>query len=71
MKGKESNHPLKSERDGAYLTHGMGEMEKTMHEFKEGSLHSGSEAGPVVRSRKQAVAIGMSQQRKAGRKGKR
>ena len=49
----------------------MGEMEKTMHEFKEGSLHSGSEAGPVVRSRKQAVAIGMSQQRKAGRKGKR
>lgn len=34
---------------------------KVMHEYKEGELHSGSKEGPVVRSRKQAVAIAMSE----------
>ena len=43
-------------------------MEKTMHEFKEGALHSGSKSGPKVKSRKQAIAIGLSQARKAGEK---
>lgn len=43
-------------------------MEKTMHEFKGGTLHSGSKSGPKVKSRKQAIAIGMSQERKAGGK---
>lgn len=41
-------------------------MQKTMHEFKEGSLHSGSKKGPKVTNRKQAIAIGLSQARKAG-----
>jgi hypothetical protein len=41
-------------------------MEKTMHEFKAGTLSSGSKSGPKVKSRKQAIAIGMNQQRKAG-----
>ena len=31
-----------------------------MREFKEGTLHSGK-GGPVVKSRKQAVAIAMSE----------
>ena len=47
-----------------------GKVEKTMHEFKTGALHSGSKKGPMVRSRKQAVAIAMSQARKAGEGGK-
>lgn len=34
---------------------------KVMHEFKGGKLHSGSKKGPVVKSRKQAVAIAMSE----------
>lgn len=34
---------------------------KVMHEFKAGSLHSGSKKGPVVKSQKQAVAIAMSE----------
>lgn len=34
-----------------------------MHEFKHGSLHSGK-GGPVVTSRKQAIAIGLSAQRR-------
>ncbi len=37
---------------------------KVMHEFKAGSLHSGSKKGPKVKSRAQAIAIGMSEQRK-------
>jgi hypothetical protein len=35
-----------------------------MHEFKEGSLHSGK-GGPKVTSRKQAIAIGLSSERRA------
>jgi hypothetical protein len=40
-------------------------MQQTMHEFKQGSLHTGSKKGPIVRSRKQAIAIGLAQARKA------
>lgn len=43
-----------------------GKVEATMREFKAGSLHSGSKKGPKVTSRKQAIAIGLSQARKAG-----
>jgi hypothetical protein len=45
-----------------------GKMEKVMHEWKEGKLHSGSKKGPEVKSRKQAIAIGLSEARKAGEK---
>jgi type III secretory pathway component EscU len=40
-------------------------VRQTMHEFKQGALHSGSKQGPMVRNRKQAVAIALSQARKA------
>jgi hypothetical protein len=36
-----------------------------MSEFKRGALHSGSKRGPQVKNRKQAVAIAMSEARKA------
>jgi len=39
-------------------------VEKSMHEFKHGQLHSGSKKGPLVRSRAQAIAIGLSEQRR-------
>ena len=35
-------------------------VEKVMHEFKTGTLHSGKK-GPVVKSRKQAIAIALSE----------
>jgi hypothetical protein len=35
-------------------------VQKVMHEYKTGSLHSGGD-GKVVKSRKQAVAIAMSE----------
>lgn len=38
-----------------------GKVEKVMHEFKVGALHSGSKNGPMVKSRKQAIAIAMSE----------
>lgn len=41
-------------------------VHKTMHEMKEGKLKSGS--GKKVTSKKQAVAIGLSEARKAGGK---
>jgi hypothetical protein len=34
---------------------------KVMGEYKSGTLHSGSKSGPVVTSKKQAVAIAMSE----------
>lgn len=45
-------------------------VKKVMGEFKRGTLHSGSKKGPVVKSRKQAVAIAMSEQRRAKNRGK-
>lgn len=39
-------------------------MEKVMHEFKTGTLHSGSKHGPKVKSRKQAIAIAISEAKK-------
>ena len=41
---------------------------KVMGEFSKGKLHSGSKKGPKVTSRKQAIAIAMSEGRKASRK---
>lgn len=42
-------------------------VEKTMHEFKRGKLRSGR-SGKKVTSRRQAIAIGLSQARKSGAK---
>lgn len=44
-------------------------IHKVMHEFKHGTLHSGSKHGPEVKSRKQAVAIAISEaKRNKGKK---
>jgi hypothetical protein len=40
-------------------------IHKVMTEFKEGVLHSGSKRGPKVKNRKQAIAIALSEQRRA------
>ena len=46
-----------------------------MREYGKGELHSGSKKGPVVKSRKQAIAIamsesGMAKPKKTTKKGK-
>jgi len=43
---------------------GRGKVEKVMHEYKEGTLKSGS--GKKVTNRKQAVAVALSEARHAG-----
>lgn len=45
-----------------------GKVAKVMREYKEGKLHSGSKKGPLVKNREQAVAIALSEARKAGAK---
>jgi hypothetical protein len=42
-------------------------VERAMHELKEGTLRSGG-SGKKVTSRKQAIAIGLSEAREAGAK---
>ena len=38
---------------------------EVMSKFKHGSLHSGNKTGPLVKSRNQAIAIRMSEERAA------
>ena len=50
-----------------YSSKAQKSVEKEMHEFKRGRAHSGPAKLPV-KSRKQAIAIGLSKARKAGAK---
>lgn len=43
-------------------------VERVMHEYKQGELHSGSKKGPKVKNPKQAIAIALSEARKSGAK---
>jgi len=45
----------------------QAKVKKVMHERKTGKLHSGS-SGKKVKSRKQAIAIGLSEARREGDK---
>jgi Family of unknown function (DUF6496) len=54
---EKKHHPKESKRF-------KGKVEKVMHEYKEGKLHSGSKKGPEVSSPKQAIAIALSEARK-------
>jgi hypothetical protein len=47
----------------------MKKVAKVMGEYKRGTLHSGK-GGPVVKSKKQAVAIAMSEAKMAKKKKK-
>jgi hypothetical protein len=55
-------------KGGAVPKAGQYKIPKVMDEFKSGKLHSGSKSGPEVTSRKQALAIAISEARKAGKK---
>ena len=46
-------------------TKAQKKVTKVMKEFKTGALHTGSKKGPLVKSRKQAIAIALSEAGKA------
>jgi ribosomal protein L21E len=48
-------------------TKSQKKISKVMREYKAGALHSGK-GGPVVKSKKQAVAIALSEARRAKKK---
>jgi hypothetical protein len=57
----------KTSRSKRYGDKASEKVEEAMHEMKRGQLKSGR-SGRKVKSRKQAIAIGLSQARKAGGK---
>jgi len=56
---KRSSHQSPSRKKAS------SKVERSMHEMKHGSLRSGS-SGKKVTDRKQAIAIGLSEARRAG-----
>jgi hypothetical protein len=50
------------------MSKGKQKIKKVMHEYAEGELHSGSKSGPIVKDKKQAVAIAISEAKKAKKK---
>jgi hypothetical protein len=55
-------------KGGAVSKKGAYKVAKVMGEFQKGKLHSGSKSGPKVSTKKQAVAIALSEARRAGKK---
>lgn len=60
--GKKAGRRLKQEIQEGKKADKVG---RVMEEFKEGMLHSGSKKGPKVTSKKQALAIGLAEARRA------
>jgi hypothetical protein len=58
-------HAKKTTRTNARKTNSSPKIKKVMREFKEGNLNSGSKKGPRVTTRRQAVAIALSENRKS------
>jgi len=59
--------PTKSRGSRRYGAKAGEKVERAMHEMKRGQLKSGR-SGKTVKSRKQAIAIGLSEARAAGGK---
>lgn len=43
------------------VSKGLKGVQEEMRKFKSGTLHSGSKKGPLVKDRKQAIAISLSE----------
>lgn len=70
MPAKSTRSKRRSQSSSAHKSYGPKagkKVERAMHEMKRGELHSGR-SGRRVTSRKQAIAIGLSEAREAGAK---
>jgi hypothetical protein len=65
--GEMNGKPTMATKTGNVPYKTGGKVAKVMGEFKAGDLHSSSKSGPAVKSRKQAIAIALSEAR-AGKK---
>jgi hypothetical protein len=63
---KKTASKKRSSKSSSSGTKGRAKTKKVMHEYKEGTLKSGGKK--KVKSRKQAVAIALSEARKSGAK---
>jgi len=61
------NKPVKKMAQGGMSKKQTAKVGKVMKEFKEGTLHSGKK-GPVVKDKGQAIAIALSEARRAKKK---
>lgn len=59
---------VKPEAKRKYSTKANEKIHKTIREFEEGKLHSGSKKGPKVTNLRQGVAIALSEARRKGLK---
>ena len=57
----------RTRRKGRYGAVAAEKVERAVHEWKRGELESGR-SGKTVKSRKQAIAIGLSEAREKGKK---
>lgn len=46
---------------------GKKKIKRVMEEFKSDELHSGSKKGPLVKSKRQAIAIALNEARKSNK----
>jgi len=65
--GSRSTGKKKSSLRYKYSPSTGSDVKREMHEFKRGKLKSGR-SGKTVKSRKQAIAIGLSEARRKGKK---
>jgi len=61
MDGYKDSTKVQYMKGGSAGTKGAAKISKVMGEFKRGELHSGSKKGPEVTSKKQAIAIALSE----------
>ena len=67
MATKHSSSPGSKSSRRKYSPSAGSDVKREMHEFKRGKLKSGR-SGKTVKSRKQAIAIGLSEARRKGKK---
>jgi len=66
-RSKSSGSRSKKSSRRKYSPSAGSDVKREMHEFKRGKLKSGR-SGKTVKSRKQAIAIGLSEARRKGKK---